>query len=73
MLPALRVGGLYEARVARLMPGGRVRIVLSGETLAARAETSMREGDELTVEVVRLHPELVLRVAHPPGKKPPCG
>ncbi|RMG47384.1 MAG: hypothetical protein D6718_03655 [Acidobacteria bacterium] len=71
-LPALRVGGLYRARALRLLPDGRVRLQLGGGTVTARALRPVRAGQALVVEVVRLCPEVVLRV-RAAGKDLPGG
>ena len=78
MLPALKVGGVYPARVARIEGAGRVRIVLEGTPLVARAERPLRQGEEVLVEVERIVPTLVLRVVGPvgdptPGPEEPAG
>ncbi|GEM_PF-4524738 len=62
MLPALRVGGVYRARVESLLVGGRVRIDLKGETLCARCEAAVREGEIIDIEVLRIRPEVVLKI-----------
>jgi len=71
MLPALRVGGVYPARVARIEGDGRVRIVLEGTPLVARAERQLRRGEEVLVEVERIVPTLVLRVVRTVGEPTP--
>ncbi|UCF66046.1 MAG: hypothetical protein JSV80_09560 [Acidobacteriota bacterium] len=62
MLPALRVGGVHAARVMTLMADGRIRLLLGDALITARAEAQVREGESLTVEVLRLRPEVMLRV-----------
>ncbi len=68
MLPALKVGGIYPARVARIEGDGRVRIVLAGTPLVARAERRLSRGQEVLVEVERIVPTLVLRVVRTVGE-----
>jgi hypothetical protein len=69
MLPALRVGRRYAARVVELWADGRVRLALSDHQLVARAEAPVRLGETVEVEVIRLVPEVVLRVRRPDPAK----
>jgi hypothetical protein len=74
VLPALKVGGVYTARVLALGGDGRMRIALGGEVLEARCAASVAAGATVDVEVDRLWPEVVLRIrpgseVHAPGKK----
>lgn len=62
MLPALRIGGVYTARVRGRGPDGRVRLELGGMTVAARCALPLCSGDIVEVEVDRIRPEVVLRV-----------
>ncbi|HNX19549.1 MAG TPA: hypothetical protein PKG80_04690 [Acidobacteriota bacterium] len=62
MLPALKVGGVYRARVEALMADGRVRLSLDGMRVDARCEAGLAEGTLVEVEVDRLWPDVVLRV-----------
>jgi membrane protein implicated in regulation of membrane protease activity len=63
VLPALKVGGLYAARVLGTVASGRVSIELGGETLTARAEAPVRAGQRVVVEVESLVPTVVLKIA----------
>ena len=74
MLPALKVGGCYAARVLGAVTDGRVAIELGGETLSARTEVPVRSGQRVLVEVESLVPVVVLRIAAdrqevPPGRQ----
>ena len=62
MLPALKVGGRYRARVERIHADGRVTLVIKDVALDARAHAPLREGAQIDVEVETLLPEPVLRV-----------
>ncbi len=62
MLPALRVGGHYRARVERIHADGRVTLVIKDVAVDARAHAPLREGAQIEVEVETLLPEPVLRV-----------
>ena len=62
MLPALKVGGLYVARVLGQASDGRVVIELGGVTMPARAEAPVKAGQAVTVEVDSLNPVVVLRI-----------
>jgi hypothetical protein len=62
MLPALKVGGLYVARVLGQAGDGRVLIELGGVTMPARAEAPVKAGQTVTVEVDSLNPVVVLRI-----------
>ena len=62
MLPALRVGGVYQARVQSIRADRRVLLAIEQSSLVARVQTAVREGELLLVEVDRLLPEVVLRV-----------
>jgi len=61
-LPALRVGGVYPARVVGRLAGGRVNLQLEGRSIPARTATPVSMGEGLQVEVLAIVPELVLRV-----------
>ncbi len=67
MLPALKVGGTYPARVVALLPDRRVRLALTDGSVDARCEAPLTRGETVTVEVDRLFPEVVLRVRRPAG------
>lgn len=62
MLPALKVGGVYPARVRGEQAGGRIAIELGGEVMMARAEVPVRPGQRVMVEVDSLNPVVVLRI-----------
>lgn len=62
LLPALAVGSRYTARVAGRVADGRVRLELGGALLSARVEAPVTEGETVEIEVIRLLPEVVLRL-----------
>lgn len=62
MLPALKVGGVYAARVISDAESGRVAIELGGVVMLARAQAPVRAGQSVTVEVDSLNPVVVLRI-----------
>jgi hypothetical protein len=72
VLPALKVGGFYAARVIGTVGAGRVSIELGGETLSARTEVPVHPGQRVLVEVESLVPVVILRIA-PERKEVPQG
>lgn len=61
-LPALAVGNRYRASVRARTPDGRIVIELGGMQLSARAEAELEQAAEVEVEVIRLLPEVVLKL-----------
>ncbi len=61
-LPALAVGRSYGAEVVSSGNDGRVLLRLQGMELPARTELPLRVGMRVDVEVMKLLPEVVLRV-----------
>ncbi|MBP7146477.1 MAG: hypothetical protein KBD01_02955 [Acidobacteria bacterium] len=62
MLPALAIGEVYAARVTALMSDGRALLELGGLLVPARANAALRAGEDVWVEVLRLVPEVVLKL-----------
>lgn len=61
-LPALAVGGCYGAEVVARSTDGHVLLRLEGFELPARTELPLSVGMRVDVEVMKLFPEVVLRV-----------
>lgn len=61
-LPALTVGRRYGAEVVARATDGRVLLRLEGFELPARSELPLSVGTRVDVEVMKLLPEVVLRV-----------
>mgnify|MGYP006311731043 CR=1 FL=1 len=73
MLPALKVGGLYQASVVGRADDGRILIALGGEIMRARSRTDVPRGTRVTVEVETLVPVVVLRIVQNSRQEVPAG
>lgn len=62
MLPALAVGQRYHTEVSQALSDGRVVLRFGGVRVVARTEARVSIGAIVEVEVMRLIPEVVLKV-----------